>query len=332
MAPKYAKDQPAGFVNRIEKVAVIGAGGQVGKWIAEALVKTGKHTVTGITRADSTSQLPAGVVPAKVNYDDEASLVEALKGQQFLVITLSVFVAPDTHSKLVKAAAKAGVPYVLPNFWGYDPFDDELSEQIGFGKRFIEFREEIEALGVSTWIAMACGFWYEFSLAGSADRFGFDFKERSVVFIDDGNFKINTSTFAQTGQAVAAFLSLKLYPDDADDKSPAISNWDKNCFYISSFLVSQRDMFESVKRVTGTTDADWKITTEKSQERYANGIAAMQKGDMAGFARMMYTRIFFPEGNSTYEKTKGLQNDVLGLPKEDIDEATKEAVRQALEA
>lgn len=94
--------------------------------------------MTAITRADSTNQLPDGVVPAKVDYSDESTIVEALKGQQFLIITMSVRAPLEAQAKLVDAAAKAGVPYVMPNAWGSDPLDEKLSEDIMFGQRFSE--------------------------------------------------------------------------------------------------------------------------------------------------------------------------------------------------
>lgn len=196
--------------------------------------------------------------------------------------------------------------------------------------RAADARDEIESLGVSKWIALSCGFWYEFSLGGTEDRYGFDFHNRSLVLFDDGNTKINTSTWAQCGRAVASFLSLKLLPEDEGDKSPAIDKWANGAFYASSFLVSQRDMFESAKRVTGTTDADWTISHEDSGERYKKAVQDLQKGDMKGFVRLLYTRVFFPNGDGDYESSRGLQNDVLGLPKEDLDEATKEAIHLAL--
>lgn len=152
-----------------------------------------------------------------------------------------------------------------------------------------------------------------------------------MTFFDNGDTKINTSTFAQCGRAVAAFLSLPLLPQDEHDKKPTISNWNNDVFRISSFLVSQKDMFESVKRVTGTKDGDWKISYESSAERYEGGVEAWKKGDVKGFVRFMYAGMFFPNGGGDYGSTKGLHNDVLGLPEENLDEATKEAIRRGLE-
>ncbi len=96
--------------------------------------------------------------------------------------------------------------------------------------------------------------------------------------------------------------------------------------YISSFLVSQQDIFESVKRVTGTTDKDWTVTREDSKERYKKGQEDFAKGDQSGFARLLYTRHFWPKGGGDYTH-KGLQNDALGLPKEDLDKWTMETIR-----
>lgn len=110
----------------------------MGKYIAEELVKTGKHTVTALTRSGSTNKLPEGVIPVTVDYDNEASLVEAMKGHQILIITLAVTVPPGTQSTLIKAASKAGVPYVMPNAWGTDPLNQELMQDTFFQKAFGE--------------------------------------------------------------------------------------------------------------------------------------------------------------------------------------------------
>jgi hypothetical protein len=132
------------------------AGGTIGKHLAEALLKTGKHTVTALTREGSKSELPSGVKVARVNYDDEASLVSALKGQQFLAITLVATGPPDTHSKIVAAAAKAGIPYVMPNNYGADIGNRKLCEENLTGLGCLARCDEIEKTGVSSYISMVC--------------------------------------------------------------------------------------------------------------------------------------------------------------------------------
>ncbi|RLL96313.1 hypothetical protein CFD26_105345 [Aspergillus turcosus] len=325
MTQKFAKDQPAGFTNRIERVAIVGAGGTVGKYISQELLQTGQHTVTALTRADSKSTLPAGVRAVTVDYNDESTLVAALQNQQFLIITLSVTAPKDTQSKLIQAAAKAGVRYVMPNCYGGDVTNEKLRKESLAGEPVRQACAEIEAAGVSVWVALVCGFWYEFSLSTGPEWFGFDFKEKKVTFYDDGNTRINVSTWEQCGRAVAAFLKFKELPEDENDQSPTVSGWANRPLFISSFLVSQRDMFESWKRVTGDKDEDWTIEYEPSAERYQRGVERMQKGDRRGFAQALYARVFYPNGGGDYESKRGLDNAVLGLPREDLDERTKHA-------
>ncbi|KAG8168732.1 hypothetical protein KVR01_001481 [Diaporthe batatas] len=322
MSPEYAKDQPAGFVNHIEKVAIVGASGRIGRFFTQELLKTGKHIVTALTRQGSANKLPEGVQPVAINYDEESTIVDALKGQQILIITLAVTVPEGTGSRLIRAAAKAGVPYVMPNAYGPDPVNDKMMTEIVVGLPFQNTRREIEQLGVSKWIAFGCGFWYEWSIFGSADCYGCDVKKREMTFFDDGEEKITTSSWGQCGRALAALLSLKIFPENEDDKTPAVENWANKALYISSFRVSQKDMFESVKRATGTTDEDWKIGHIPSEQRFREGQEAMQKGDRGGFVRQMYSRIFFPTGEGDHTRL-GLANEALGLPDEDIDEVTK---------
>ena len=338
--PKYAKNQPVGFKNVIERVAIVGvskplnttththnttnkrlqAGGTIGSHITAALLKTGRHTVTALSRRDSSNKLPVGVLVAPVDYDDEATIVAALKNQQFFIITMAPTAPRDAHSKLVQAAAKAGIPYVMPNGYGGDIDNIKLGEETMLGPVAKANRDEIERLGMQ-WTTVCCGFWYDYSLAGGEARFGFDFDRRSLTIYDDGNTKNSMSTLSQVGSAVAKVLSLKELPDDETDKSPTLSGFLNKGIYIKSFVVSQNDIFESVKRVTGTTDADWTLRHEDTKKRYEDGLAQVKGGNMAGFSKMLYARAFYPDDPN--DLSAKAQNELLGLPDESLDEFTK---------
>jgi hypothetical protein len=146
--------------------------------------------------------------------------------------------------------------------------------------------------------------------------FGFDLDNRIATLFDDGETPISVSTWPQIGRAVAALLSLPL------DKLEAYRN---KQVYINSFTITQKEMLASLQRVTGTSESDWTITKQSVTERYSQGQVELGKGDRVGFVKMMYSRIFFPDGNGNFEKRRGLANAALGLPKEDLDEATKRA-------
>ncbi|KAF2102533.1 NAD(P)-binding protein [Rhizodiscina lignyota] len=327
MASQYAKDQPQGYNNYLKNIAIIGGTGQSGKWMVEALLKNGKHNITAVIREGSSTDVPAGVTVKTVDYAKPDSIVSALQGQDCLIITLGVFAPPDTHSKLVKAAADAKVPWILPNDWGY-ALSEDVGKEIMNGPVKVKEHKYIEEVGAS-WLSLGCGFWFEFSLGGGTDRYGFDIPKRQVLWFDDGEQRINSTTFPQIGRAVASLLSLKILPDNENDQSPSLDQYRNNYFRVSSFTVNQKEMFEALKRATGTKDSDWTFSSKPAKEIYAEGLKRVQSGDRAGFGQLLYSRMFFPDHPGLMEASYKLDNDVLGLPKEDLDEFGKKAVEIA---
>lgn len=88
-------------------------------------------------------------------------------------------------------------------------------------------------------------------------------------------------------------------------------------------------MLASALRVTNTKQHEWTITKEPSHERYASGLKEMQEGKRVGFAKMLYTRVFYPAGSGDTGHNKGTINGLLGLPREDIDQATRAATERS---
>ena len=88
-------------------------------------------------------------------------------------------------------------------------------------------------------------------------------------------------------------------------------------------------MLNSALRVTGTKEGDWTISKEPSQERYASGIKEIKEGKRIGYAKMMYTRVFYPDGCGDVDHNKGTLNSLLDLPQEDIDVATEAAIERS---
>lgn len=133
MSHHFASQLPAGSSNFIEKIAIVGVSGQIGRYLTAELLKTGQHKVTAVSRVDSKAEIPSGVATVRVNYDDYASLVEGLKGQDLLIITMGVMAPRDTQRKLISAAKDAGVQWVMPNEWGYasNKADDNFGTESG---------------------------------------------------------------------------------------------------------------------------------------------------------------------------------------------------------
>lgn len=293
------------------------------------MLDQGTFDITAIQRPSSSSALPSSVKVLQADYsgDDDSQLVKALRGQQALIVTMAVTAPRDTVPKISRAAAKAGVSFVFPNWTGHDDASDSLCKDSYLAPMRDAVQAEFKTFTDTAYIFLVCNFWYEFSLGGGPDRYGFDFPKRTFTWFDDGDVKINTTTWPQCGRAIANALSLPILPADATDASPTVSQFANRSIYISSFLVSQRDMFDSVKHVTGTTDADWTITRESSRQRWGEGTAELQKGNFGAFTKMLYSRMFFPTGEADYESRRGTDNQLLGLPKEDLNEWTEIAIR-----
>ncbi|KAL9571756.1 hypothetical protein ACKAV7_004080 [Fusarium commune] len=326
---QFAKDQPESFSNRIERVVIVGASGRQGTQITEQLLKTGKHAITALTRTGSTSKLPDNIKAIPVDYEDEKSIASALKGQQLLIITLAVNVDPEVHHRIVRAAGKAGIRYIIPNIYAANVVIENQGSVDDFFPAAppINLLKEIERVGVSSWILLVGGVWFDYSLPSGESFMGFDIDNRRATLFDDGEAKINTSTLSQFGRAAAAVASLKEFPDNEDDKSPSIAQFRNKPVYLSSFYISQKDILRGIQRVTNTTDADWDIKYESSANRIENGKVMGRSGNIMGLVQAYYSFIFSPEGRKLKTQDK-LHNKLLGLPEEDLDEVVRACVEK----
>jgi hypothetical protein len=322
MTLHYTSQQASGFVNHIKNIAIVGASGNSGSHIVSSLLAKKQFTITAISRADSKGTFAEGVNVVHVDYNNSDTIVAALKGHDALIITMSATAPRDTQQKLIRAAADAGVPWVMPNEFGMYNTEEAQYDTIGPGKT--QDRKLIESLGLS-WVGLTTGFWYEHSLS-SPGLYGFHIGKREVVFFDDGTQKLNTSTWGQVGRGVASLFSLPILPSDENDKSVTLSSYRNRMAFVSSFAVSQRDMFDSLKRVTGTNESDWTVSSVPAKERYTEAKEQMKAGDRMAFGRALYTRYFYDDAG-LYEKSHGLDNEKLQLPEEDLDEATRGAIK-----
>lgn len=71
------------------------------------------------------------MIAKKVDYDTPQTLVNALRGQDALVITVSGRSPMQSiEGKLIRAAAEAEVPWILPNEWSPDSADQGFIDDV----------------------------------------------------------------------------------------------------------------------------------------------------------------------------------------------------------
>jgi len=86
-----------------------------------------------------------------------------------------------------------------------------------------------------------------------------------------------------------------------------------------------------VLRVTETKADEWSTSYIPSKQRYCEGLEDIKQGKKIGYAKMMYTRVFYQDGCGNFSKHKRTLKAVLGLPEESLDEFTSRAIERSKE-
>jgi uncharacterized protein YbjT (DUF2867 family) len=296
------------------KIAMVGATGTIGTPTLSALLKVGIHSITAITRAESDATFPSGVEVKKGDYNDASFLASALKGQDVLIMQLNMM-QMELQVTLIEAAAKAGVPWVLPTEFGSDIYSPIAADFAMTGSKK-KYRDLIAEKGLS-WVAIVNNPWFDWSL--KAGMWSIDIPGKKATLYNVGNTKFNTSTLGQVGNAVAKLLSLP------DEKLNAYKN---RPLYVRSFLVSQRDIFDSVVRATGTKESDWEVKTQEPEEAIEQSRKAVAAGNMMAFVGEFYTAHMQEGRGGNYEDKAVKDAATLGLEKEDLDKVVNRVVAE----
>lgn len=299
----------------------------MGRTLIEALQATNQHEITALTRSADRGGFPDGVRVVEVDYNRHASLVAALQNQDCLVIVLAATAPSAIQTNLLRAAAAAGVRWVFPNSWSTDHTHAFPGYHVDFGGNVEGATAELRSMEAPpSWISFICSFWYEAALAGGPLWLGFDFPRRSVTFVEDGRTRFNVSTRWLCGEAFKKLLDLEESGEDGGKTT--LAKWRNQPLRVSSFLVSQRDILDSVHRVLGTTDADWKIEFETLEVRLEKAKKLAESQPLMAYGLEVHARRLAPGGYGDYETPFGTANDALGVAKEDLDEATRVAIQK----
>jgi len=300
--------------SHLKNIAIIGASGTLGAPTLAALIKQNKHNITIITRQDSSATFPESdsVKVHKGDYASDQFLLSALKGQDVLVLILGIPALGDEQKRLIDVAAKAGVKYVLPTEFGSDTGHAKLLEAVPLMNGKKDVQERIKALGMK-FVAVITNPWINYSLKHGMFDINVD-DRKATLYTDCAPF--NTTTIHTVAEGIAKLLSLP--------EQTLSTTYANSYVFISSFQLTQPQLFDAVLRATGTTEAEWTIEKKTVQDRLDRGQEKIKSGDFTGMYDLVYGYAF--KGGMGGDFQSKVHNRALGLEQEDLDEVVRAIV------
>lgn len=299
------------------KIAMVGASGNIGRLTLQALREKGVHTLAVLSRAASSATFPSDVIVKRGDYSDESFLVSAFRGQDVVVLQLSMDSYLSDQAPLIRAAAKAGVKWLLPTEFGSDPAPSKLLQANPMVKDKKKVRDLIEELGMN-WIVVVTNPWFDMALAQGF--WGMDIGKRSAKLFDGGEAKFVTTTVGTVAKTTAGLLSLPQSDFEAFRNRPV---------YLKSFHISQRDIFDSILRATGTEEKDWDLEVLDAAAVVAGFEEKREQGDE--YSKILAFMVaHMREGWGGDYNDKVTDTSKLGVSEEDFDKVIAAVIKEPL--
>ncbi|QYT05036.1 NmrA domain-containing protein [Trichoderma simmonsii] len=189
-----------------------------------------------MSRASSKVTFPENIRVYKTDYS-EPSLISALEGHDAVVSTISGSGLKE-QQKIIDAAILAGVKRFIPSEYGIDVCHPKAMEIVPFfnqKQQINAYLRSKESQGI-TWTSVATGPFLDWGL--QAGLFGFDFKNRSATFVDEGTQPFSTTILPTVGKAIASVLT---HASDTENKR----------IFVHSFRTTQKQLLEILEKQTG---------------------------------------------------------------------------------
>jgi len=247
----------------------------------------------------------------KKAYDDP-TLHEAFLGQDGVVSAIGGSGILD-QIKLIDAAVKAGVKRFIPSEYGVNTLDEKVQELVFFYKQKIVVIDHLKKASANnpdfTWTGLATGPFFDWGL--KSGFLGFDTAEHTATIYDSGDVAIGYTNLDAIALAVQRIFER---PAETADKY----------LYIASVTASQNQLLASLEKATGKS---WTVTKASSEEAGKIGAEKLAKGDFSGIKPLLSRLLYGGDPIADFRKQPGgLANDLLGLPKEDVDETVKDTL------
>ncbi|CAJ0555022.1 Ff.00g135350.m01.CDS01 [Fusarium sp. VM40] len=295
-----------------KRILVVGATGSIGSIMLQALAKESSFTVSALQRASSQGKLPLNVrvITIEDSYPSDA-LLAAFSGQDVVVNCMTSLAVTDQF-RFVDAAVDAKVKRYVASEYGLNNNNPEARALNSVFREKGEIQDYLrskEATGLE-WMSIACGMWIKWSAIH--DFLGMHINEKRFVLWDDGNGWFSTTTEDNTALAMVNALSKKW----EDTKNKVI--------WLSDFAITQNTLLETIERVGGQ-----KLVVENvdSHQLIKEKQAEVVAGDPYAIYSLIETGFVTGRFGGHLEKEGTIMNEVLGLPKKNLDDVVREALK-----
>ncbi|KAH7108884.1 hypothetical protein B0J13DRAFT_517127 [Dactylonectria estremocensis] len=280
----------------INNVAVIGAGGALGKPVLDALIVSGKFNVSVLTRPASESTYPSSVRVIPVDFKSLSSLTAALAGQDALVSTVGTDGLLG-QTLIVDAAIAAGVKRILPSDFGSDLTNSKTAALPVFGYKVAvrkHIEDKVKSGATITYTYIVNGPFLDW---GVAHNFIINWSHGKPSLYDGGERPFSTTSLATIGNAVVGVLSKY---EETRNRS----------VYIHDVALTQKKLLEIVQRIKPATK--FEPTTVPLVDVGKSAYEELANGDysFAVMSKFLSLAVFGEGYGSLLEKT---DNELLGL-------------------
>ncbi|TPX12576.1 uncharacterized protein E0L32_000753 [Thyridium curvatum] len=289
----------------LRKVAVVGATGELGEVVYDAIVKAGTFEVSVVRRASSTSTPAHAEEVSIIEVPDDwpADVLEAKLRGQDAVVVLSRTRDVAQHNRLATAAAAAGVKRFIPADYGScDSRSQRAREVVPLFDKKNQVRDHLVRLAAShpgfSWSSIICGHFFDWGLRH--DFLHCFVKTRTAHILDSGDQPCSLSTLGRVGEAVVAILQ-----KEEETKNKLL--------FIQSFCITQNQLIKSLEKATGTK---WTVEQFDSEEFIKKHKALADGGDLQAVEDLVFA-LGAIDGN--WEVKPEFAMDLLGLKNEDLD-------------
>lgn len=278
-----------------------------------ALLKSGKFSVTAIKRPSSTASYPDSVKIREADLSSVDSVTAAFKGQDAVVSTVGT-AGLAGQGILVAAAAAANVKRFIPSDYGCDLANAKTAALPVFKLKIATHKALREAAAAKHDFTYTLVCNNAFLDWGLEKNFLLNWKESKPKLFDGGKRVFSAATLDTVGQAVVGVLT---HPEET-----------KNRFvYVKDIDVSQQQLLAIAKKVSGSEKTWEEPTLLETADLEKSSYESLAKGEITPPVMFNFLfRVIFgpPEYGGRFAET---DNELLGI--KGMTEADVEAMMES---